>query len=237
MNKLNEYLERYALVSLEKQDKLALLLGDHTYVLDLDSGKIRFNDNLEFSFQVLGTESDNTLIWLWAWADEQTDEIPVELLQDSLNLRDWGLREGVQEFTRPSVDLDRADGHFLSMISSRICQASCYYQDAYDGGSAFLLLNDKLIDAQPPFDLSRLSRRYLDLISRYEINHRNALLSYLRIRGLSFAEKGATITAELESGGRLSAEFDHAGRLTLLNGEPLPAEVEMGDDRDEWSHA
>jgi hypothetical protein len=221
MNMLTEYLEQYALISLEKQDRLELLLGDHTYVLDLDSGKIRFNDNLEFSFQVLGTESDNTLIWLWAWADEQTEEVPVELVRASRELRDWGLKEGVQEFTLPSVDLHRADGHALSMIASELCKASCYFRDAYEGGSAFLLLYDKLIDAQPFFDLSRLSRRFLDLISRYEINHRNALLSYIRFRDLSPAENGSTISCELESGERLSAEFDNAGRLTRLNGEAI----------------
>jgi hypothetical protein len=221
MNKFTEYIEQYALTSLEKQDKLALFLGDHTYVLDLDSGKIRFNNDLEFSFQVLGTESDNTLIWLWAWADEQTDEVPADLLQASRELRGWGLREGVQEFTRPSVDLDRADGHVISLIASGICQASCYHRDPYEGGSAFFLIYDKLIDAQPFFDLSRLSHRFLDLISRYDINHRNTLLSYLRIRGLSLEEKGFTITSELDSGERLSAEFDDAGHLTLLNGEAI----------------
>jgi hypothetical protein len=221
MNMLTEYFEQYALISLEKQDKLELLLGDYTHVLDLDSGKIRFNDNLEFPFQVLGTESDNTLIWLWAWADEQTEEVPAELARASRELRDWGSRDGVQEFTLPSVDLHRADGHMLSMIASEVCKASCYFRDAYEGGSAFLLLYDKLIDAQPFFDLSRLSRRFLDLISRYEFNHRNALLSYFRLRGLSAAEKDSTISCELDSGESLSAEFDNAGRLTRLNGEAI----------------
>ncbi len=221
MNKLTEYLEQYALTSLEKQDKLALLLGDYTYLLDLDAGRIRFNDNFEFSFQVLGTESDNTLIWLWAWADEQTDEVPGDLLKASRDLRDWGLREGVQEFTRPSVDLDKADGHVLSMIASGISRASCYHRDAYEGGSAFLLLYDKLIDAQPFFDLQRLTHRYLDLISRYDVDHRKTLLSYLRIRGLPFSDKGLIIATELDTGERLGAEFDASGRLTKLNNETI----------------
>ena len=221
MSKLTKYLEQFALISLEKQDKLDLLLGERTYSLDLDAGKIRFNDNLDFSFQILGTESDITLSWLWAWADEQTEEVPVELIQASHEIRSWGMREGLQEFTFPSVDLHKADGHVLSIISSELCKASCYFRDAYDGGSAFLLLYDKLIDAQPFFDMSRLSRRFLDLISRYEINHRNALLSYLRTRRLSFEEKDSLITCELDSVERLSAEFDSADRLMRLNGETI----------------
>jgi hypothetical protein len=216
---LTDYLEQYALIALEKQDKFAILIGEHTYDLDLESGKIRFNDNLEFSYQVLGTESDNTLIWLWAWADEQTEEIPVNLLQASRQLREWGSSKGIQEFTLPSVDLDRADGHVLSMIATEVCGASCYYRDAYEGGAAFVLIFDKRIDVQPSFDLSRLSRRFLDLISHYELNHRKVLSSYLRIKGLSPSETGPLITCELESGERLSAEFDEAGRLKLFNDE------------------
>ncbi len=221
MNKLTEYFEQCALISLEKQDKLALLLDDPLYVLDLEAGKIRFNNNLEFPLQVLGTESDNTLSWLWAWADEQTEEIPVNLLRASRELKAWGLHQGVQEFTNPSVDFDRADGHVLSMVACELCRASCYHRDAYDGGSAFILLFDKTIDAQSPFDLSRLSRRYLDLIARYELNHRNALLSYLRIKGLSLAQTDTAISCKLDTGERLSAEFDYAGNLKLLNEEEI----------------
>ena len=223
MSALTDYLEQSALISLEKQDKLALLIGEHTYDLDLDTGKIRFDDDLEISFQVLGTESDNTLIWLWAWADEQTEEIPADLLRASREIRDWGLRKGIQEFTVPSVDLHKADGHVLSMIACDLCKASSYFRDAYEGGSAYLLLFDNRIDTQPSFDLSRLSRRFLDLISRHELDHRKTLLSYLRIKKLPLAETGPTITCELESGERLSADFDDTGRLTQLNGETISA--------------
>jgi hypothetical protein len=221
MSTLIKYFEQYALTSIEKQDKLDFLIGDHTYTLDIDAGKIRFNDALEFSIQVLGTESENTLSWLWAWADEQTEEVPDNLRQASIQLKDWGAREGIREFTVPSFDLIRADGHVLAMIATEICNASCYYRDPYEGGAAFVLIFDKKIDAQPSFDLSRLSQRFLDLISRYEFNHRNALLSYLRIKGLSPAEAGSLITATLETGESLSAEFDHAGRLQLFNGEAV----------------
>jgi len=220
MNTLTEYFERSALLALEKQDRLALLLGDHIFDLDLDAGKVRFNDAVEIPFQVLGTESDNTMVWLWAWADEQT-EVPENLLQASRELRDWGTRSGVKEFMLPSIDLGRVDGHVLSMIASELCKASCYYRDVYEGGSAFILLFDKRMDAQPSFDLPRLSHRYLDLISRYDLDHRNVLLSYLRKKDLSPAETGSLITCELGSGEQLRCEFDGSGRLLMLNGEAV----------------
>src|SRR5512143_1441503 len=89
------YLERYALLSLEKQDKLESLIGAHLHELDLDAGTIRF-DALQFPVQVVGTESYNTLTWLWAWADEQA-ELPANLIQSAVQLRSWGTEADIPE--------------------------------------------------------------------------------------------------------------------------------------------
>ena len=147
-NTLQAYLEQYALLSLEKQDKLESLIGEHLHELDLDAGTIRFNE-LQFPVQVIGTESYNTLTWLWAWADEQ-EEIPASLTQSAIQLRIWGAEAGIPEFTMPSVDLNRADGSALAMIAAEVCKASCYYRDGYEGGAAYLLLFDRTIDSRRP---------------------------------------------------------------------------------------
>jgi hypothetical protein len=205
-------LEQYALLSLEKQDKLDLLLDEHAHELDLDTGTIRFNAGIEFPFQVLGTESDNTLTWLWSWAEEQT-EVPDNLISSALGLRDWGEREHISEFTLPSLDIDRADGLAISLVASQISQANCFYQDRYEGGSLFLLLFDRRIDEQPAFDRTRLFHHFFYLIQRYELNHRNLLLSYLRTKDLSPVVQGAFITCELATGERVLAEFDDQGSI------------------------
>jgi Family of unknown function (DUF6882) len=220
MTKLIEYLEHYALTTLEKQDRLALLVGEHTFELDLDGGKARFGETLEFPFQVLGTESDNTLTWLWAWADEQA-EVPLSLLSSAFQLKDWGEKNGVKEFIVPSVDLAAADGHAISLIAAGVCGASCFYRDRYEGGGAFVLIFDKRIDAQPSFDLPRFIRKFLDLSSRAEFNHRRALAAYFRAKGLRFTETGTLTNGELVSGERVNAEFDGAGTLISLNGEEI----------------
>jgi hypothetical protein len=205
---------------MEKREKLAGLIGEYAHELDLDAGIIRFSRDLAFPFQVLGTESDNTLSWLWAWAEEQT-EMPETLVQMSLKLRDWGMREGIQEFTLPSIDLDRADGNVIAMVSAQIVEANSYFRDSYEGGALYLLIFDKSIESQPSFDRSVLFRHLLDLVSRYELNHRNVLLSYLEKKGLSPVTKGQLVTCELETGERINAEFDDHGKLTVLNGEAV----------------
>ncbi len=210
------YLERYALLSLEKQDRLETLIGEHLHELDLDAGVIRF-DRYQFPMQVIGTESDNSLTWLWAWSDEQT-ELPANLLQSAIQLRTWGSAEGLSEFTLPSIDLNRADGNAISLIAAEICRASCFYRDSYEGGAVYLLLFDTLIDGGPPFDRQRLVMRLADLLSRYDLNHRNTILYYLMAKKLSPVTEGTTIGCELESGERLIARFDEAGRLAAING-------------------
>jgi len=219
MAKLTTYVEKYGLISLEKQDKLSYLIGEHTYELDLDTGKAHFN-NFQFPFQVLGTESDNTLTWLWAWAEEQP-EIPADLIRSSLALRTWGASAGIPEFSAPSVDLNRADGLLFSLIASEVCKASCYYTDVYEGGALYVLIFDKIIDSQPSFDLDRLTKQLLYLISRYDLRHRDTLLSYLTLKGLDPRPIASQVTCRLSRGELLSAEFDSAGRLIMLNGEAI----------------
>jgi hypothetical protein len=218
-NPVRTYLEQYALLSLEKQDKLESLIDEHLHELDLEAGRIRFN-GLEFPLQVLGTESGNTLTWLWAWADEHT-EVPARQLQSAIQLRNWGAGERAAEFTLPSVDLHRADGHALAMIGAEVCKASCYYQDAYEGGAVFLLLFDRIIDNQPSFDRARLLLRLTDLFSRYDLDHRNTLLSYLTLKELSPKAERNLISCELGTGERVNAEFDETGRLVMVNGAPF----------------
>ena len=140
MSDLTRYFEQYALVSLEKQARLFGFLGEHMLELDLDAGVARFGDGRSFPFQVLGTESENSLTWLWAWSDEHA-EVPEGQLQAARSLKAWGAARSVPEFTIPSVDLDRADGTLLSIIASEVCQAEGFYRDHYEGGNLFMLLS------------------------------------------------------------------------------------------------
>jgi len=220
MTELISYFERYALISLEKQARLFSFLGEHILELDLDAGLARFDSNRAYPYQVLGTESENSLTWLWAWADEQT-EVPENLLVSAIQLRSWGEKEGLPEFTIPSLDLDRADGTMLSLIASEVCSASGYYRDHYEGGSLFLLLDGIALDNQQGFDRQGLIRQLADLASRYDFDHRSALLSYLLAKEIPSTETGGALGAELATGERLIAEFDPAGRVRTINGEPL----------------
>lgn len=220
MNSVIDQFEKIALVSLEKQASLIRRLGEHIVELDLDTGIARFNGDSSFPFQLLGTESHNSLTWLWAWAEEQP-EVSGDLLRSARELKAWGAREAVSEFALPSLDLDKADGTMISLIASEICAASGYYRDDYDGGTLFILLFGANNVQPPQFDRTGLISAMRDLVSRYDLDHRKTLLSYLTMKNIHFSESGDAVNAELAGGERLIAQFDHEGRVITMNGEPL----------------
>lgn len=220
MSNLIDQFERTALLSREKQDDLFRFLGEHTVELDFEAGIARFSSGIEAPFQAIGTESDNTLTWLWAWADEQA-ELPDQLLRSARDLKAWGAQHGVTEFTLPSVDLNVADGNMIALIASDVCRATGYYRDAYEGGALFILLSGPQPGRHADLDRAGISRQLQDMISRYDFDHRKALLSYLRARGIPLSETGDAVSAELPSGERIIAEFDRKGQLRTINGEAV----------------
>jgi hypothetical protein len=221
MSWIKEYFEKFALISLEKQAKFEHLTGEHLAEFDPDAGILKINNDLALPFQVLGTQSDNTLTWLWAWSEEHADVQP-ELLTAAIKLKEWGLKNAIEEFFRPEIDIERADGMMISLIAAEVCKASCYYRDSYEGGAVFALLSGAGIDRQLPFELSGFLSAFTELASCYDLNHRNTVLSYVRIKGLPFVEDGAKLIGKLESGEEFRMEFGGSGNIVSMNGESFP---------------
>jgi hypothetical protein len=212
------HFERCALISLEKNARFLDLAGEHFMELDLDMGTARFTGGQSYAFQVLGTESEHTLSWLWAWAEEQT-EMPELLTKASWKMKAWLEQQGLAEYALPSVDLDRADGMMFSIIGTDVCGADCYYREHYEGGALFILLYGTGLYSRPTFTRRELVRTFEDLIDRYDFNHRNALVSYYRQSGIDAKETRETVSATLAGGEHLIAEFEASGRLIAVNGE------------------
>lgn len=220
MGSFREQVERCILLSYEKREKLRLLAGEHFLDLDLDAGTARFSEKLMIPFQVLGTESDNTLTWLWAWADEQTD-IPEQLTRSSREMRSWLEQEGLSDLVRPSVDLDLADGAMFSVVAADVCKASAFYRDPYEGGTLFLLLFDSAIDRQPDLDRAAFVRVLGEIIAQFDLDLRTVVRSYFMTKGLPYAESGDTANAQLSTGERVLLEFGGRTSNVRINGEPL----------------
>jgi hypothetical protein len=220
MSTFTSLFEQYALPAMEKRRKMLRLTEGHLTDLDLEAGSARFGASLTLPLQVLGTESDNSVTWLWAWAEEQT-EMPEQVMRSSREMKAWLEQNGLRELALPSLDLGVADGIQLACLATEVCRASAFHRDGYEGGALFLLFFSDQIDRQPGFTLDELIGALLDLGSRYSFDHHRALAAYLRTRARSFVEQPASLHALLATGEQLFAEFDANGSVRTINGTPV----------------
>jgi hypothetical protein len=217
MDTLKDLFERHALGSWEKQEKLSQLIGEHTWELSIDSGQIVFNRRYVFPVQILGTESEVSQTWLWAWANEESG-LPRQLLEASNSIKDLGNEMDIPELTAPELRIGPIDGHYLSLIASGLLSASSYYRISYEGGAVYVLITGSDVTAQLGFDVMSLTNGITTLISKYEFNHREAVSSYFNLTGKPLLDREGQYLGSLLNGELVEIEFDHLDRLVNISG-------------------
>jgi hypothetical protein len=208
--------------ALHKQYAFGDYLGEHSWNFDLQTGLISFGDRGTFPFQLLGSQSDGDGSWLWAWANPhvRTHET---ILRGSLQLYEFGVSNGIAEFTEPEFECRNFDGHMLAMVASGLFNAGAYYRCPYEGGAAFVLvdLGGQLPD--PPVLLLRMNTIFLNFISSYEIaDQRAALASYAQRRGVTVEPADDGLRLSTPDGSRAVATFDGFNRLAKFESVLVP---------------
>ncbi len=88
------------LSSFGKQLHLSGLIGEQPWNIDLKTSLLSFGDKYRWHFQLLGTESEASGTWLWAWATTAS-KLPAHLLVASHVLKTYGEQRGIPELTTP----------------------------------------------------------------------------------------------------------------------------------------
>lgn len=216
MSILNKSLLEHAIAAFDKQLHFADVVGQLNWQFDMASGLLSFGDRYRWHAQVLGTESQSSGTWLWAWANDASN-IPEDLLQASLTMRTFGEQHEIPELTSPAVSFDEIDGHTLAMIASGVCRANAYYRAPYDGGAAYLLIMDESFFHNTDEPLSRIATVFPQAIAALEIsNHRLAFLSYLASYDILCRSEGSMIVVDDSKKLAMAATFDEQNRLIRL---------------------
>src|SRR2546422_10298524 len=166
MSKLKDLFERHAAAAWDKQQALSALIGEHSWGLDTQNGVITFNKRLNFPAQVLGTESDVSNSWLWAWANKASS-LPKKLLASARELRAIGEKESIVELTQPQISRDNVDGPYLSLLASGLCKADCYYRGPYDNGAVFVLISAPAVRQKMDDSAAHLASLFSQVISTF----------------------------------------------------------------------
>ncbi len=209
-------LEQYGGIALEKQLDFGELIGDNNWNVDMTAGTISFGDTLRFPLQVLGTFSHSSETWLWAWANQQSD-LPDAIQQNALQLKKYGEDNGIDLLRNSKFDFSTNELHLMGIIATGLCHADAYYIADYGQGAMLLTVTDSRIKEVRNDTHDRVRFVFPQLISQFEMNHQNALASYLRIKGYTIQETKTSLMATKDND-TIQAEFDELSRLTNLKG-------------------
>jgi hypothetical protein len=209
---------RTVAAAFDKQLALSELIGDSGWSFDMDQGILAFGSSYHFKVQLLGTESDVSSSWLWAWANEQSG-IPDALLEAAHQLRTYGQQNQIDALTEPAYDLQpNLHGHFLSMVASIVCKGDAYYRGPYDGGALFMLIKDPAFPRSTVDPALRIVSIFPELIMNVEISdHQVAFAYYLRYYHAEVSSRERSVVGKFNSGKVVTAAFDGANRLERLN--------------------
>jgi hypothetical protein len=213
--KLNELLTRHAILSTEKQYRLAELAGDRPWHLSLERGRLELGSDLSWAVDILGTESHGDATWLWAWANEVSG-FQSEVLAASKSLREYGVKHEVKELVEAGFPLSVADGFALASVAVGVLDCPAYYRVTTDEGAVYVLITDPAFprDRMPPTE--RMVQAIRKSIQSFDIDAAAALTAYAEQHGGSFTRSGST--GSLSTGGkeRLRVQLDARGKTSRI---------------------
>jgi hypothetical protein len=225
----SDLVDQYIGLSFRKQLALSDFLGDCSWQADVAKGTLDFGKGPGrfsrlfgkrriYPILVLGTESEHTGTWLWAWANTFS-HFPAGVLQAAECVRSIGEAEEIAEFVTPELPSVLHPGHLLALVANGIEDADCYYRAPHPGGAAFFLIYETPLRQAGPTPLERVARVILPVISEFEVNHRAMARAYLEAEGLRLEEEDSTLSAVNEAGQSLTITFDDLGRIGELTSQ------------------
>lgn len=106
--------------------------------VDFQRGEIGFGDDAPRAIRYIGSEANASCTWLWGY--ENINRLDERLLTLARDVRDFGLRHGLEELSTPKLALSaKINGHALSAIACGLSQEPlCYYRCPHAGGAVFV---------------------------------------------------------------------------------------------------
>ncbi|GAA0221621.1 hypothetical protein GCM10009527_017450 [Actinomadura nitritigenes] len=204
-----------AAVVLQQQETLAEFLPREDWSADL-TARTYASGGVTVRVSLLGSYAARERTWLWGWANPQFGDAHPAVVP-TLAIRALGERLGITEFTTPEVDLSWYDGpaghggELIAMAAGGVLRGAGYIGAGYDGGSAYLHVDDPQVPAAgwDPIPVPRLLNGATSLFPHEPRLTLAGLLSHHRIAYRQTDE----LTEMRLPGGGARALFDGLGRF------------------------
>ncbi len=216
-----EFLERFGGIVLDRQLTFGEIIETDTnsWNVDMEKEEISFSASLVFSMQALGTISHSSQSWLWAWANVKSG-FSESVTKQSLQLKKYGEDNQIDILRNSTFAFTKDELHLIGIIASGLFNSSAYYIADYGQGAMVLTVKSDEVDKvfnNNPLSHLRIFSVFPQLISQFDMNHKLALINYLRAKGYSISEEQNNIVGT-KGADSVIAEFDSSSRLIELNG-------------------
>jgi hypothetical protein len=214
-----ELLERFGGIALDRQLNFGEIIGTDGWNVDMVKEEISFGPSFAFPMQALGTISHSSQTWLWAWANTKSG-LSESVIKQSLQLKKYGEDNGIELLKNSTFDFTKEDLHLIGIIASGMFNSSAYYIADYGQGAMVVTVKSDMVDEafnnNPLLHLRTLTV-IPQLLSRFDMNHKLAVINYLQAKGYSVNE-GQNKIVGTKGSDSITAEFDDLSRLTTING-------------------
>jgi hypothetical protein len=211
-----ELIERYGGIALEKQLDFGDIIGSNNWNVDVTKGTISFGPELCFPMQSIGTFSHSSQTWLWAWANTKSG-LPESIIQQSLQLKKYGEDNEIDLLRNDTFDFSKDELHLVGAIASGMFNSSAYYIADYGQGAMVVTIKSGIVDKARTDNHLRILTVFPQLISLFDMNHKNALVNYLQAKGYVVSDAENMVTG-IKNNNTITGQFDELSRLTKLNG-------------------
>lgn len=168
-----------------------LIIKENGWNVDIRARKIMFGSSA-FEMSVLGSESDESGTWLWAWANTQSN---IPELATAASRRAKKALAGCPEFSEKKFMLDELhNGHNIAMVCMSISEKNvCYYRCPYNGGAMFAQIEGLPEEIFAPLTEAELMRQYIEVIRGFYCDHKLLAAGMLWLNGNEFTDGGSFI--------------------------------------------
>jgi len=185
---------KYGALALDKQESLGELIGDAVGDLNIEKGTISFGDDLIFPIQIIGTLSNETNKWHWAWDNEEVG-LPEDLIKEALEVKKIGEKYNIGQFTTNIFDGDNFEAHLIAMAVSGIMDDAGYYAADFDEVTFFVTIQSDKIPRDDTIE--RFVKVYDKFHKEFEVKARLAFEGYTKLRGYDYKEKDEFSVAKI----------------------------------------
>lgn len=183
--------------------------------VDFDRGIISFGEE-EYPLQFLGSESNSSNTWLWAWKNiNGFDENIISLARE---IKAKGEKLNLEALTTAEIEItDELNGHILSIVACGLANKKyCYYRGPHSGGAIFVAFDGVDERVFAPINAKDFADIVVNSIQQFPLNHKLFIESFLSWNKTKCEWKKNTLIADFENSQKLEIDFEEKTELARI---------------------